>query len=306
MTRSGKGQTFIEPTIDIWLRLDDKRNIVINDPKGELYKKFYYPARKRGFQVIAFNLINPAKTDIYNPLLYAVDAARKGDIQLVSSTIQNIGDTFFPKDKSDDPMWPSAANAAFQRTAYGLIDFYFEEEQEMLDKANREGWSQSKIDAATDELWGHVTLFNVYQMMTVLASQKSSDPSLICITDEEKKKADAQAQAQKEGKPLTEPPMEKDYLTLFFDATNALPTNDLRLQAAAQDDSLRAMAKSEKTIASFWVAILSIMVYNIVIKLEVLWNTIEVWNDRVTPWNKLPDLPMRAFFKGVQKRLKIA
>ena len=251
-----KYQTFIEPTIDIWLRLDDKRNIVINDPKGELYKKFYYPARKRGFQVIAFNLINPAKTDIYNPLLYAVDAARKGNIQLVSSTIQN--------------MWPSAANAAFQRTAYGLIDFYFEEEQEMLDKANREGWSQSKIDAATDELWGHVTLFNVYQMMTVLASQKSSDPSLICITDEEKKKAEAQAKAQKEGKPLTEPPMEKDYLTLFFDATNALPTNDLRLQAAAQDDSLRAMAKSEKTIARFWLAIYRSLVYNIDIAIKVV------------------------------------
>lgn len=259
-------QTFIEPTIDIWLRLDIKRNIVINDPKGELYKKFYYPARRRGFQVIAFNLINPSKTDIYNPLLYAVDAARKGDIQVVASTIQDIGDTFFPKDKADDPMWPSAANAAFQRSAFGLIDYYFEEEQEMLDRATKEGWSQAKIAGESDVLWGHVTLYNVYQMMTQLAAKKSSDPDLIAITPEEQKAA---AEADQSQAPDEE--QEKDYLTLFFDATNELPTDQLRMQAISQDNSLRAMAKSEKTIASRRLAIY----YEYAILLIELWDIIK-------------------------------
>lgn len=224
--------------------MDRKRNIVINDPKGELYQKFYYPARKRGFQVIAFNLINPSRTDIYNPLLYAVDAARKGNIQVVASTIQDIGDTFFPKDKADDPMWPSAANAAFQRSAFGLIDFYYEEEQEMLDRATREHWSQSKLDSRLDELWGHVTLYNVYQMMTQLAAKKSSDPDLIAVTPDEIKAAN-----EMQNSPSQDDAPEKDYLTLFFDATNELPTTKLRTLAIAQDNSLRAMAGSSKTIA---------------------------------------------------------
>lgn len=34
ITRAGKGQTYIEPTISMWLREKIPSNIVINDPKG--------------------------------------------------------------------------------------------------------------------------------------------------------------------------------------------------------------------------------------------------------------------------------
>ena len=40
--------------------------MVINDPKGELLVKFYVRGTMRGFQIVQFNLINAAKTDIYN------------------------------------------------------------------------------------------------------------------------------------------------------------------------------------------------------------------------------------------------
>ena len=66
ITRAGKGQTVIEPTIDMWLREKVSNNIVCNDPKGELLTKFYVRSTVRGFQVVQFNLINPLKTDIYN------------------------------------------------------------------------------------------------------------------------------------------------------------------------------------------------------------------------------------------------
>lgn len=271
MTRSGKGQTFIEPTIDAWLRLDKKRNIAINDPKGELYKKFYYPAQMRGFQVVAFNLINPDRTDIYNPLMDAVDAARKGNIQQVSEIVENIGKTFFPADKADDPMWPNAANAAFQRAALGLIDYYREEEGEMKAKALREHWSQRKLNQELDILWGHVTLFNTYQMMTVLASKKTSDKKILAVTPEQLKKAQEEAGQQQQ----QQPPEEKDYLTLFFDATNELPSNSLRDQVAAQDNSLRAMAGSEKTIARLGLMIKQIYFF-------ALCCIADFWNEKVT------------------------
>lgn len=66
ITRAGKGQTVIEPTIDMWLREKRPNNIVINDPKGELLVKNYVRATVRGLQVVQFNLINAMKTDIYN------------------------------------------------------------------------------------------------------------------------------------------------------------------------------------------------------------------------------------------------
>lgn len=66
ITRAGKGQTVIEPTIDMWTRERRPNNIVVNDPKGELLQKFYVPGTYRGFQIVQFNLINAMNTDIYN------------------------------------------------------------------------------------------------------------------------------------------------------------------------------------------------------------------------------------------------
>lgn len=233
MTRAGKGQTVIEPTIDCWLRSDARSNVVCNDPKGELYRKFFYIARKRGYRVVAFNLMEPSKTDIYNPLGYAVEAARQGDNQKVEEYVKTIGDVFFPPDKADDPMWPNAANAAFQRSALGLIDYYMEEERELRDKALLGNWTTAQLERALDESWGHVTLYNVYQMMVQLAAKKSKDHSVIHLDDDD-------------------PTDEKDFLTLFFDATAMLPTNALRMSVQNQDQSLRAMAGSDKTISSVY------------------------------------------------------
>ena len=101
-------QTVIEPTIDMWLREKVSNNIVCNDPKGELLTKFYVRSTVRGFQVVQFNLINPLKTDIYNPLGMAADSAREGDFTKCAQYVENIAEVFFPTDGSDDPVWPNA------------------------------------------------------------------------------------------------------------------------------------------------------------------------------------------------------
>lgn len=122
ITRAGKGQTYIEPMLDMWLREKRPNNMVVNDPKGELLVKHYVRATMRGFQVVQFNLINAMKTDIYNPLGMAAEAAREGDSTKCALYVENIADVFFPLDGGEDPVWPNAANNAFKRAAYGLID----------------------------------------------------------------------------------------------------------------------------------------------------------------------------------------
>ena len=264
MTRAGKGQTYIEPMLDTWLRQKRPDNIVVNDPKGELLVKNYVRAAVRGFQVVQFNLINAMKTDIYNPLGMAAEAAREGDQTKCALYVDGIANVFFPVDGAEDPVWPNAANNAFKRAAYGLIDFYLEEERELRAKALRTGMKQKVLEQRLDEMWGKVTLYNCYQLFVQLTSKKVKNPVVEVQNrlkageftrpdgqiDEElflNEMEPAKAQAF-----LWEDKPEIDMLTLFFNATEALPQSTMRVLIANANNALRAMAGAEKMLASVY------------------------------------------------------
>jgi hypothetical protein len=259
ITRAGKGQTYIEPMLDMWSREKRPSNMVINDPKGELLVKNYIPFVTRGFEPVQFNLINAMKTDIYNPLGMAADAAREGDSTKCALYVENIADVFFPVDGGEDPVWPNAANNAFKRAAYGLIDFYLEEERELREQAAATRMDPETLEKRLDDMWGHVTLYNCYQLFVQLTSKKLKNPEAEL---EKKVKAgefendeagleaardDAERQAF-----LWEGKAEQDMLTLYFNATEALPTNTMRTLIANADNALRAMAGAEKMLASVY------------------------------------------------------
>lgn len=265
ITRGGKGQTYIEPVIDMWLREREPSNMLINDPKGELLVKFYVRAMMRGFQVTQFNLINAMKTDIYNPLGMAADAAREGDAPKCALYVENIADVFFPLDGGEDPVWPNAANNAFKRAAYGLIDYYLEEERELRAYAVRTQMDPKVLDKRLDEMWGKVTLYNCYQLFVQLTAKKMKNPL---------KALEQRARAGEFGDPkgddfddvayeaerdlampkafLWEDKDELDMLTLFFNATQGLPRNSMRTLVANADNALRAMGAAEKMLASVY------------------------------------------------------
>ena len=262
ITRAGKGQTYIEPMLDMWMREKRPNNMVINDPKGELLVKNYTKATMRGFQVVQFNLINAMKTDIYNPLGMAADAARQGDATKCAIYVENIADVFFPTDTGEDPVWPNAANNAFKRAAYGLIDFYLEEERELRELAARTDMDPQQLEVKLDEMWGKVTLYNCYQLFVQLTSKKMKHP----LKDLEARfKAgefhdiedgqeiyEAELEAVQRRAPLWEDKTEVDMLTLFFSATEALPTNTMRTLIMNSNNALKAMAGAEKMMASVY------------------------------------------------------
>ena len=265
ITRAGKGQTYIEPMIDMWLREKRPNNMVINDPKGELLVKNYVRATLRGFQVVQFNLINAMKTDIYNPLGMAAEAAREGDTTKCALYVENIADVFFPLDGGDDPVWPNAANNAFKRAAYGLIDYYLEEERELRAHAMRTSMSPKALDSVLDEQWGKVTLYNCYQLFVQLSAKKAKSPMKELeervksgdfgdpATDEfdDEGYEEARDSAQRRAFMWEDQP-EIDMLTLFFNATSGLPQNTMRTQVANADNALRAMGAAEKMLASVY------------------------------------------------------
>lgn len=281
ITRAGKGQTVIEPTIDMWTRELRPNNMVINDPKGELLVKNYVRGAVRGFQIVQFNLINAMKTDIYNPLGMAADAAREGDFTKCAMYVDNVASVFFPVDGADDPVWPNAANNAFKRAAYGLMDYYLEEEKELRREAERINLDPKILETKLDQMWGRVTLYNCYQLFVQLTSKKLKNPlvefqanakmaqefvnqfpdgkptsphpnpavqALIEATDEE---YDKMMQDIKTKSALWEEKPDADLLTLFFSATDVLPRNSMRNLVANANNALKSMAGAEKMLASF-------------------------------------------------------
>ena len=242
--------------IDMWLRESNPNNMIVNDPKGELLVKHYVRATVRGYQVIQFNLINSLKTDIYNPLALAAEAAREGDYNACAQYVGGIADVFFPLDGGDDPVWPNAANNAFKRTAYGMIDFYLEEEREMRKTADVEHWDAKVLDTRLDTMWGKVTLYNCYQFFVKLSAKKLKDPmarladKIKDLPPEEMEMYADEMDAAEEESELWDGQPELDMLTLFFNATDRLPANSMRDLVGNADKSLRAMGAAEKMLAS--------------------------------------------------------
>lgn len=260
ITRAGKGQTVIEPTLDMWTRERRPNNMVINDPKGELLVKFYVRSTVRGFQVVQFNLINAMKTDIYNPLGLAAEAAREGDFTKAALYVENIADVFFPVDGGDDPVWPNAANNAFKRAAYGLIDYYLEEEKELRSFAEKTRMDEKVLETKLDAMWGKVTLYNTYQLFVQLTSRKLKNPAVEFTKDAKAGKFDSMSDEEYQDKlaeveaksKLWEDKPEADLLTLYFNATDTLPTNSMRRLVSNANNALRSMAGAEKMLASVY------------------------------------------------------
>ncbi|MFE0133265.1 type IV secretory system conjugative DNA transfer family protein [Streptomyces sp. NPDC059037] len=259
ITRAGKGQTYIEPIIDMWSRERKPSNMVINDPKGELLVKNYVPLVTRGFEPVQFNLINSMKTDIYNPLGLAADAAREGNFTKCALYVENIAGIFFPLDGGEDPVWPNAANNAFKRAAYGLIDFYLEEERELRSAAAVLNMDPALLEQKLDDLWGKATLYNCYQLFVQMSSKKIKNPEAELekrvkagefennedALAEEQEKAAAQA-FMWEGK------ADQDMLSLYFNASEELPRNNMRTLVGNAHNALRSMAGAEKMLASVY------------------------------------------------------
>lgn len=244
----------------MWTRERNPNNMVINDPKGELLVKFYVRGTVRNFQIVQFNLINAMKTDIYNPLMLAADAAREGDFTKAALYVENIADVFFPLDGGDDPVWPNAANNAFKRAAYGLIDYYLEEEKELRQYAERTHMDEKVLSTKIDTMWGKVTLYNTYQLFVQLTSKKLKNPAVEFtkkakagkmdgMSDEEYQEKLAEVEEQSK---LWEDAPEKDLLTLYFNATDALPSNSMRRLVSNANNALRSMAGAEKMMASVY------------------------------------------------------
>lgn len=229
-------QTFIEPSFDLWTREKNKWNIFTTDPKGELLAKFYYPATVRGMEVVQFNLMHPHLTNVFNPLINAVQQFRRNDPPKGSAIIDSIIETLFP---DNGEIWNPAAGNMFRRAVYMIMDDMIEKEKYLRYVGFRDNIPQEITDAEINRVYSKLTLFNIYKLIGDLASRISKDETFINVN------------------PDDPPVTEKDLLTLMFDAMAMLPKNDLRTKAITANNAIKQVASAPTTIAGIYATLLT-------------------------------------------------
>ena len=112
--RSGKGESFVFPMIDLYSRAEESPSLVIIDPKLELYAASCQTLKKRGFTPLLLNTIDPSRSMGYNPLAPIVQAYKAGDYDHAQMQAKGLGYAWFEGSQSerDGDFWlDNSANA---------------------------------------------------------------------------------------------------------------------------------------------------------------------------------------------------
>lgn len=116
---TGKTRTYAVPNV-----LEAGCSMVITDPKGEILRKTGGFLKRAGYEVRAFDLLNPDASFCYNPFRYVRDD--KEVLQLITNLIQN---TTPPHAQSSDPFWEKSETALLQALMLYLLHEAPPEEQ---------------------------------------------------------------------------------------------------------------------------------------------------------------------------------
>lgn len=111
ITRSGKGETFVFPMIDVQSRAKRKPSLVINDPKGELAAASYDTLKQRGYEVYVFNLIQQHMSMGFDPLKLVIDAWKKGNTSLAQQYANSVAFSLYNDPNAKDPFWNNSAKS---------------------------------------------------------------------------------------------------------------------------------------------------------------------------------------------------
>ncbi|MFL0365714.1 VirD4-like conjugal transfer protein, CD1115 family [Pseudobacillus sp. 179-B 2D1 NHS] len=111
ISRSGKGETWVVPMIDVLSRAKNKPSLVINDPKGELAAASYETLTKRGYEVHVFNLIQQHMSMGFDPLKIVVDAWKKGQTSLAQQYANSVAFSLYNDPNAKDPYWSNSAKS---------------------------------------------------------------------------------------------------------------------------------------------------------------------------------------------------
>ena len=121
-TRSGKGETFVFPTIDVYSRAEHKPSLIFNDPKGELFSASKETLEERGYHIEVLNLLTPLDSMSYNLLQLVKDAYKDGDYSKAQALCKTLSHTLYYKPGVKDPFWQDCAMSLCNAMILAITD----------------------------------------------------------------------------------------------------------------------------------------------------------------------------------------
>ena len=114
----GRGKTSVFVMPNLLMPPADEPSFVISDTSGEIYQKTSGYLRQRGYRIRALNLMDPARSETYNPLDGAMAPQQIADVAktLIASSHSQSGG------KASDPFWEQAAEKLIRILAQCLIN----------------------------------------------------------------------------------------------------------------------------------------------------------------------------------------
>lgn len=153
-SRSGKGETFVVPMIDILSRASEQSNMVVNDPKGELFSASKETLEKRGYRVLVLNIDDPLQSMSFNPLQLVINAWANKDYHEASKRANTLTSMLFASGMgTDNEFFYKSAKSAVNAIILTIVEYCFE--HDCIEK---------------------ITMYNVAQMLNELGSLFYTDP----------------------------------------------------------------------------------------------------------------------------------
>ncbi|HDR4557494.1 ATPase [Bacillus thuringiensis] len=121
-TRSGKGETYVFPTIDVYSRAEYKPSLIFNDPKGELFSASKETLEERGYHIEVLNLLTPLDSMSYNLLQLVKDAYKDGDYSTAQALCKTLSHTLYYKPGVKDPFWQDCAMSLCNAMILAITD----------------------------------------------------------------------------------------------------------------------------------------------------------------------------------------
>lgn len=176
ITRSGKGEMFVYPSIDVYSRAEKKTSLVITDPKMELYKSCKKTLEKRGYEVYLLCLDDPLHSMGFDPLKESVEIYLKGDYANAELLIQAFSFSIFNPDKptNGDSFWQETSSNLLSALILAMIEDCVEQDK-IENQKRRDALPEGAVYEERFENCKKINMFSVMNLFTELVRIKDEE-----------------------------------------------------------------------------------------------------------------------------------
>ncbi len=134
LSRGGKGELEVIPSIDIYSRAKEQSSLIVNDIKnGELSRACIPHLLKRGYDVRIINFETAEFSHGYNLLHIATKYYKEGDVGRATQALKKTAFSLFNDPNTKDPFWSNASITLFCAVAMAhIIDCVKQKKEERI------------------------------------------------------------------------------------------------------------------------------------------------------------------------------